>query len=67
MTTERQIELKELSVTELKSLAYDQLALSERATANLRAINEEIAGRQGKPVVTTPDGKEVEEKVTAKK
>lgn len=34
--------LKDFTIDELKSLAYDQLVLLERCQVNLRAINEEI-------------------------
>ena len=36
------INLKDLSLTDLKALAYDQLANLENAQINLKAINEEI-------------------------
>ena len=35
-----------MTVEALKALAYDHLALMERAKANLGAINEEIASRE---------------------
>ena len=38
--------IKDLSVVELKALAYDQLALLERAQRNIQTINQEIAGRE---------------------
>lgn len=37
--------LSDLTVVELKSLAYDQLAIIENTQANLRALNQEIANR----------------------
>jgi hypothetical protein len=37
--------LEELSLIELKALAYDQLAVLERSQQNLRVINAEIAKR----------------------
>ena len=37
--------VEELSVVELKSVAYDQLAQIELAQNNLRAINQELAKR----------------------
>jgi hypothetical protein len=51
---ERQI--TDLTVTELKAVAYDQMAQIELAQNNLRAINEELRKRlqpqqQGQPVI----------------
>jgi hypothetical protein len=37
--------IKQMSITELKALAYDQLAQIEMNQANLRAINAEITKR----------------------
>jgi len=37
--------LSDLTVVELKSLAYDELARLEAAQANLRVLNQEIANR----------------------
>lgn len=40
-----QLDITKLSVTELKSLAYDEMARLEICQTNLRAINQEIAKR----------------------
>lgn len=37
--------LSDLTVVELKSLAYDELARLEAAQSNLRVLNQEIANR----------------------
>jgi hypothetical protein len=37
--------LSDLTVVELKSLAYDELARLEAAQSNLRILNQEIANR----------------------
>lgn len=37
--------LSELTIVELKSLAYDELARLESAQSNLRILNQEIANR----------------------
>ena len=42
---QQQINLKDLTVTELKALAYDILATIENNQRNLNAINSEIAAR----------------------
>lgn len=39
-----------MSVTELKSLAYDQLVQIETSQKNIQAINQEIAKRPASPV-----------------
>lgn len=38
--------ISDLTIVELKSLAYDELARLEAAQANLRILNQEIANRQ---------------------
>lgn len=44
--------LSDYSITELKAIAYDQLATIERAQANLRAVTQEIEKRANlSPVV----------------
>jgi len=40
-----QLDIRKLNVTELKSLAYDEMARLEICQANLRALNQEIAKR----------------------
>lgn len=35
-------QLSELSVVELKAMAYDQMAFIEKAQANFKAINEQL-------------------------
>jgi hypothetical protein len=37
--------LSDLTIVELKSLAYDELARLESAQSNLRILNQEIANR----------------------
>jgi hypothetical protein len=39
------MDITKLSVQELKSLAYDKLALLQQCESDLRAINTEIANR----------------------
>jgi hypothetical protein len=46
---ENQKQLSELTVTELKAIAYDQVAAGEMAQNNLRIINQELARRMGSP------------------
>jgi len=51
--------LSDFTVTELKSIAYDQLSVIDSAQANLRVLNQEIANRiqqsqQQSTTVTTP-------------
>lgn len=51
--------LSDFTVTELKSIAYDQLSVIDSAQANLRVLNQEIANRiqqsqQQSTAVTTP-------------
>jgi len=64
--------IKEISISELKALAYDQLTLIEQAQNNLKIINQEILERQNlqqkspeKQVV--PEPKEEEPKETKQK
>lgn len=58
------MDLKTLSVTELKALAYDCLATMENIQKNLSAINQEIAKKMSEPKVssTTMPFFKVEEK-----
>lgn len=42
------IDLKQMSLSDLKALAYDQLALIEQNQNNLKIINAEIAERNTK-------------------
>lgn len=37
--------LSDFTVTELKSIAYDQLSIIDNAQANLRILNQEITNR----------------------
>ena len=39
------MDITKLNLTELKSLAYDQMATIEQSQNNLKAINEQIAKR----------------------
>lgn len=48
--------IKELSIIELKGLCYDQLIVLENAQANIKAINQEIMSR---PVPKAEDKPEV--------
>ena len=41
--------LTEMSLIELKAMAYDQIGLLERCQQNLQIINTEIAKRQEQP------------------
>lgn len=41
-------EPKELTVTELKALIYDQMVIAEQAQRNIQALNAEIAKRTQK-------------------
>ena len=43
-------EIKNMTVTELKALAYDQISLLEQTQNNLRVINAEIQSKLIKPV-----------------
>lgn len=45
--------MKELTTTELKAMAYDQIATIEKAQANLKAINEELLKRQNEQTIQT--------------
>jgi hypothetical protein len=56
--------VKEMTVVELKALAYDVLAVLENAQNNLKVINGEIAERNKVPQVTseTTASEVVEEK-----
>ena len=62
--------IKEISTSELKALAYDQLTLIEQAQNNLKTINQEILERQKSQQVvpeeqtTTEPPKEEEQKET---
>lgn len=47
--------LKELSVTELESLAYRQIVAGETAQANLKIINQELQTRNKPEVVAEPE------------
>jgi hypothetical protein len=55
---ENQKQVSDLTVTELKAVAYDQMAQIELAQTNLRAINEELRKRlqpnQGSATQTLP-------------
>ncbi len=48
----RTINLKELSVQELKAMAYDQMASIENAQRILQALNGEITERANQPQAT---------------
>ena len=45
-TVQQQVDLTKMSLTELKALAWDQLALVEQHQANVRMINQEIGKRK---------------------
>ena len=45
-----EMDIKKLDIDKLKSLAYDEIQKLETAQRNLRAINQEIASRQGRVV-----------------
>lgn len=49
-----QIDITTADVTALKSLAYDKLAIIEQASAELRAINEQILKRNQGEARTEP-------------
>ena len=53
-----QVNVKDMDITTLKSLAYDEIQKLEIAQRNLRVINEEIA-RKGVPSesVQSPEAK----------
>ena len=60
------IDLSKLDIKELKSMAYDQLVISEQSAVNLKVINEEIKRQQSQPApvqpqVETPAVEEVKE------
>lgn len=46
--------IKDYTETELKAMAYDNLATIEQAQANIKAINQELSERAKKPVEDTP-------------
>ena len=48
------IDLSKLNIQELKSMAYDQLLMSETAVNNLKMINQEIARQQSQPAPVQP-------------
>lgn len=48
----KQIELKDLSIIELKAYAYDTLAQIQSLQGNLDALNNEIHVRVNQPVKT---------------
>lgn len=50
----RTINLKELSVEQLKAMAYDQMAGIENAQRILQALNAEIAERANQPPQAEP-------------
>ncbi len=56
MQQQKQIKLDELSVMELKALAYDRIALREQTDRELASINEQIRLK-----LTEQNHKEVEE------
>jgi uncharacterized coiled-coil protein SlyX len=39
-------QISEYTITELKAIAYDQLAILEQTQNNIRVINQELAKRQ---------------------
>jgi len=43
--SETQTDITKMSITDLKALAYDQLAMIENCQKNLVALNQEIAKR----------------------
>jgi len=49
----RTINLKELSVEQLKVMAYDQIVAVENSQRILQALNSEIAERANKPPEST--------------
>lgn len=55
---QKQVDLSKLTVDQLKSLAYDQMAVIEQSQRNLQALNQEIAnrGQQKPPKVKTEKG-----------
>ncbi len=42
-------QLSDFSITELKAIAYDQMALIEQCQTNLRSINQELGKRLQPP------------------
>ena len=48
------IDLSKLDIKELKSMAYDQLVISEQSAVNLKVINEEIKRQQSQPAPVQP-------------
>ena len=59
------IDLSKLDIKELKSMAYDQLVISEQSAVNLKVINEEIKRQQSQPAPVQPqvEAPQVEEAV----
>ena len=47
--------IKDFTIIELKSMAYDALATIEQAQANIKAINQELAERAKAEVPVTPE------------
>lgn len=45
-----QVDLKTLTLEQLKALAYDQIALMETVQKNLKLINDQIAIKSQEPV-----------------
>lgn len=55
------MDITKLSITELKALAYDQLAELERVQANINALNTQISNlsnQKAEPKQEEEDGKE---------
>ena len=46
--------IKELTDTELKAIAFDNLASIEQAQANIKAINQELQARREEIQTSTP-------------
>lgn len=46
--------IKDYTETELKAIAYDQVAVSQNAQSILTAINEELKSRQAQPITDVP-------------
>ena len=48
------MDIKTMTIVELKSLAYDQLAQLEQTQNNLKLINQEIINKQNTPAMRVP-------------
>lgn len=59
-------EIKDFKTEELKAIAYDQIAIIDRAKVNLTALNEELA-RRAQEEQTATEAPIQEDKKTSKK